>query len=64
MPASNRSYWEPKLRSNVERDLRVSAALRDNGWQVLRFWEHTDPREAATEVMAALGRSQRGSLES
>lgn len=59
MPASNRSYWEPKLRSNAERDARVNAALAADGWRVLRIWEHTGPEEAARAVAALLSGSGR-----
>lgn len=35
----NSSYWNKKIRRNVERDLENTIELRDNGWIVLRFWE-------------------------
>lgn len=35
---SNRNYWIPKIERNIERDLFVNSALRDQGWIVLRFW--------------------------
>lgn len=38
-PASNRDYWEPKLKRNVKRDASVAQALRSEGWQVLVVWE-------------------------
>lgn len=36
---SNRDYWVPKIERNMERDRKVTAALQDEGWLVLRFWE-------------------------
>lgn len=36
---SNPGYWIAKIERNMERDLGVSAQLRDAGWIVLRFWE-------------------------
>lgn len=36
----NSSYWNEKIRRNVERDLENTIELRDNGWIVLRFWEY------------------------
>jgi DNA mismatch endonuclease (patch repair protein) len=39
-PSSNTGYWTPKLARNVERDRRVDAAVRANGWTVIRVWEH------------------------
>ncbi len=50
----NSSYWSPKLQGNRERDARNNAALRDQGWAVLRIWEHTPPREVFAQVEAAL----------
>lgn len=37
MPNANRSYWEPKLNGNVQRDLRDNRELAATGWLVLRF---------------------------
>lgn len=53
-PKSNTSYWEPKLRANVERDRRVDEALRAHGWAVLRIWEHEATDSAADLVERAL----------
>lgn len=36
--ASNKEYWQKKLRNNVERDKEVNDALTEAGWLVLRFW--------------------------
>lgn len=36
---SNRDYWVPKIERNMERDREVTAALQNEGWLVLRFWE-------------------------
>lgn len=35
----NAPYWLAKIRTNVERDCRHDAALRADGWHVLRLWE-------------------------
>lgn len=59
IPKSNPDYWIPKLRRNIERDREVDTALKGDGWTVLRFWEHEDPRSAATGVDAAV-RAGRG----
>lgn len=32
-------FWAAKFARNVERDRRVEAALRDDGWDVLTIWE-------------------------
>lgn len=38
-PKSNRSYWIPKLKRNVERDIVNHRKLRRMGWRVLIVWE-------------------------
>jgi G:T-mismatch repair DNA endonuclease (very short patch repair protein) len=40
----------PKLAANVERDRRVDAALCNDGWVVVRIWEHLDLDEAVDLV--------------
>ena len=35
---SNTKFWNEKIKTNIERDLRNTIELRDNGWLVLRFW--------------------------
>jgi DNA mismatch endonuclease (patch repair protein) len=39
-PKSNQLYWKPKIDRNVERAKEVNKKLRNNGWKVIRFWEH------------------------
>ena len=36
---SNREYWIPKIERNMARDREVNAALEQEGWIVIRFWE-------------------------
>lgn len=53
-PKSNTSYWGPKLQKNVERDVRVTSALREDGWRVVRVWEHEDLDSSLALVAEAL----------
>lgn len=53
-PAVNSGYWSPKLQRNVERDRLADAALRDDGWAVVRIWEHEALHDAVEKVVAAL----------
>jgi DNA mismatch endonuclease (patch repair protein) len=39
VPATNVEFWRAKLDGNVERDVKVIAALRELGWRVLVVWE-------------------------
>lgn len=40
IPESNSEFWERKLERNQQRDEEVSRKLRNDGWTVLRYWEH------------------------
>jgi DNA mismatch endonuclease, patch repair protein len=33
-------FWRRKIRGNLERDERKFAELRDQGWAVVRLWQH------------------------
>lgn len=53
-PRRNSEYWGPKFAANVARDRRVDAALKADGWKVLRVWEHEEPCLAADRVQGEL----------
>ena len=53
-PSANKSYWRSKVMGNMERDLRVTRELGEQGWYVLRFWEHDDPSSAVDRIALAL----------
>ena len=38
-PKSNKKYWIPKLKRNVERFKEVKAQLKKIGWKVIIIWE-------------------------
>jgi DNA mismatch endonuclease, patch repair protein len=44
-PDSNQKYWITKLERNKARDRKVTYLLRQNGWKVLRIWEHELKKE-------------------
>lgn len=50
MPASNAEWWRAKLEGNRARDRRTDELLREEGWTVVRIWEHEDPEAAAGRV--------------
>jgi DNA mismatch endonuclease (patch repair protein) len=58
-PKSNVSYWSAKLERNRRRDIKVTAELRSNGWEVLRIWEHVDPVAASEAIIAAIRSPER-----
>lgn len=55
-PSVNSQYWSPKLQRNVERDRLADSALSDDGWSVVRIWEHEALEDAVGQVIAALDR--------
>lgn len=54
-PSSNTTYWEAKITRNMERDQITRAALRKQGWKVVRIWEHEFKKGAPiAKVLKAL----------
>jgi DNA mismatch endonuclease (patch repair protein) len=41
MPASNQDYWVAKIARNRRKDRQVTKQLKEEGWLVLRIWEHS-----------------------
>jgi len=50
-PKQNTDYWGPKLARNAARDLDTTQRLSDDGWTVLRFWEHEDPSAVVARII-------------
>jgi DNA mismatch endonuclease (patch repair protein) len=46
----NATYWEAKLIGNSRRDMEDNRRLEQNGWRVVRFWEHTALTTAADVI--------------
>jgi DNA mismatch endonuclease (patch repair protein) len=40
IPKSNTSYWYTKIERNKERDINKRLALREQGLEVVQYWEH------------------------
>jgi DNA mismatch endonuclease, patch repair protein len=40
VPRSRTTFWRNKLRANKNRDRRVGKLLRQQGYRVVRVWEH------------------------
>ncbi len=50
---ANAEWWAAKLRTNQQRDTSTDEHVRQEGWVVLRFWEHEDMDRAADSVHRA-----------
>jgi len=47
-PKSNTEFWDAKFEKNRNRDVAVNGLLKEQGWTVLRFWEHEVEKHCAT----------------
>ena len=54
LPKNNHQWWAEKLCANTERDTRTTAALKAEGWEVIRIWEHELVNEAMDRVATAV----------
>lgn len=50
LPKANRAWWEAKLQTNRDRDVRNDGLLTKDGWLVIRVWEHDSPTKVADRV--------------
>ncbi|MBM3200652.1 very short patch repair endonuclease [Candidatus Woesearchaeota archaeon] len=39
-PKSNKKYWIPKIKRNMQRDKEQNTYLKKKRWKVIRIWEH------------------------
>jgi len=53
-PKTNTPYWRDKVDGNRRRDRETDDLLESEGWLVLRFWEHDEACNAATEIERAV----------
>lgn len=62
-PATGKSaeFWMEKIAGNRQRDADTDERLRNAGWQVVRVWEHEDPREASERVARIVHKRTAGS---
>lgn len=55
-PAKRRSdFWRDKIEGNRARDADTNQRLREQGWTVIRVWEHEDPAEACERITHLIG---------
>jgi len=51
-PVTNREWWDWKIKRNRDRDADTNRLLKDQGWVVVRIWEHEDAQAAAQQIEA------------
>jgi DNA mismatch endonuclease (patch repair protein) len=55
-PRANARFWRAKIERNRERDRETDRILGDDGWTVLRVWEHEDAGRSADRIAAVVRR--------
>jgi DNA mismatch endonuclease (patch repair protein) len=53
-PKANAEWWRTKLDKNMARDIETTTHLTDEGWTVLRFWEHESAEAVARRISATV----------
>ena len=53
-PKNNADWWQTKLDANRVRDEQTNTALTEEGWTVIRVWEHEPAVEAADRIATAV----------
>lgn len=54
MPVTNAQFWEAKISKTRNRDERINAGLKEQGWRVIRFWEHELKKKYAGSTLEKL----------
>lgn len=54
LPKSNTEFWKAKIEDNVLGDRETSLVLKQNGWLVMRVWEHENPETVARRIAEAV----------
>ncbi len=65
-PVSNVKFWSEKIARNKRRDRAVNRNLRNNGWTVIRFWEHqlrTAPTLCVSKIQNMLEKQRNSTTE-
>ncbi|HEX7858995.1 MAG TPA: very short patch repair endonuclease [Verrucomicrobiae bacterium] len=60
-PGSNKKYWDEKVLRNRSRDRVVTYQLRNDGWRVVRLWEHQlkPGSKAVAQILRSLSGGRR-----
>ncbi|HZU16238.1 MAG TPA: very short patch repair endonuclease [Candidatus Dormibacteraeota bacterium] len=64
-PKRNSDWWREKIERNRERDADTNRLLTEQGWMVVRIWEHEAPERAVEAILEAIyGRSNQSGCHS
>ena len=56
---ANADFWQSKIERNKARDAETNIILSEDGWLVIRVWEHVDPEEASQRIQEILTNRQK-----
>lgn len=59
-PQNNADFWKTKIETNIQRDERKQAQLRELGWKVIVIWECQLRRGFRASTLATLEKILRG----
>lgn len=54
IPRANHTWWRAKLAENADRDRETARLLEEDGWTVIRVWEHEAVLEAVDRIAVEL----------
>jgi DNA mismatch endonuclease (patch repair protein) len=55
-PKVNTAYWGPKLERNLQRDQITTQRLSNEGWTVVRIWEHVPTSAALRRILTVVSK--------
>lgn len=58
-PKTNADFWMAKIERNILRDQGTNQLLEEEGWTVIRVWEHDDIMKAADRIQRQVEWHQR-----
>jgi len=59
-PETRKEFWMKKIQSNIDRDKKVNEQLQEDGWTLIRIWEHEirkDPKKCIKQIIRILDKS-------
>jgi len=50
-PETNKEFWQKKISKNIENAIKFTKNLEDDGWKVIRIWEHEIRKEPMDKII-------------
>lgn len=62
-PKANATFWREKIETNRQRDRDADERFAEEGWHVIRVWEHEAPVDAADVIECAVRARRPGATQ-